>query len=414
MSPVPAADPNAWGGRYTSHLDYVTGWYVKAVNYFGSLNARWAFVSTNSICQGEPVADLWPTILDAGWRCRFAHRSFRWETEAPEGAAVHVSIVGFDRLKNPEPVLWTYPEGGVGEGTELLVPNINPYLRPGPNVLVRKRPKPLSQLPAIMFGNMPRDGGCLIVEPDQYNLVRADPIARKFLRKYVGGMEMLYDKPRWCLWLSESTPDEREASPILKERIECTRKSRLASPAKETQAMASTAHLFAQRTQEPGNFLAIPHVTSEHRKYFTVREYPDGVISSNLIYTAPDPDCFAMGVLSSSMFITWMRTIGGRLEARLRFSKEFTYNTFPLPPLKESERREIGNAARHLAAARALFPDLCLADLYSPGAMPEEVSDAHDRIDAIIDRCFECSDPTDVQREEILFAKYQSLVAKAV
>ena len=174
--------------------------------------------------------------------------------------------------------------------------------------------------------------------------------------------------------------------------------------------MASTSHLFAQPTQAPGDFLAIPHVTSEHREYFTVREYPDGVIASNLIYTAPDPDGFAMGVLSSSMFITWMRAIGGRLEARLRFSKQFTYNTFPLPRVSDSARKEIARAARELGAARALFPDLCLADLYRPGAIPADVLQKHKRIDELVDAAFGRETPSSVVREETLLATYQKLI----
>lgn len=183
----------AWGGRKTSHLDYVTGWYAKAVDYLRSHTARWAFVSTNSISQGEPVADLWPKILDAGWRCRFAHRSFRWDSDAPGKAAVHVSILGFDRSRSSRPRLWTYPESGVGDPSIHDVPTISPYLSPGPNVLVRSRSTPLSKdLPTASFGNMARDGGALLVEPDEVEEVRDDPIAARYLRRFIGANELLY------------------------------------------------------------------------------------------------------------------------------------------------------------------------------------------------------------------------------
>ncbi len=404
----------AWGGRFTAHLDYVTGWYAKALDYYGKHSGRWAFVSTNSICQGEPVADLWPSLLQAGWRCRFAHRSFKWVTEAPGGAGVHVSIVGFDRARTPRPVLWTYPEGGVGEPTRTEVPNINPYLGIGPNVIVTKRSTPLApDLPEVMFGNMPRDGGNLVVESDDYDAVKHDAVAARYLRRFVGGDELIKNKQRWCLWLEDLDPSDLSRSTILKQRVEATRQFRLASKAESTRNMARTAHLFAQRTQPPGEFLAIPNVVSEHRRYFTVSDFPDGIIASNLIYTAPDPDGLVFGILSSSMFIAWMRAIGGRLESRLRFSKNFTYNTFPLPEVNVRQRQAIIAAAEGIVAARESCAGWSLAKLYDPVAMPDDLVKAHDALDEAIDKLFGRGDmSTESGRQKILFQRYAALTGQ--
>lgn len=295
-----------WGRLYNVNLDYVTCWYKRALEYFGSMPGRWAFVSTNSICQGEPVAHLWQPILDAGWRCRFAHRSFRWDTEAPGRAAVHVSIVGFDRAKtSPTPQLWRYPESGVGEPNLDEATRINPYLVDGPNVLVRRRSTPLNpQLPHALFGSMPNDGGHLIVEPDQHATFAADPVAAAYLRPLVGARELLHGNPRWCLWLKDLDPDDLKRSPLLRGRIEAVKSVRLASKNPDTVAAAETPHLFWHDAQPTSRYLCIPSSVSQTRRYVTAAYFEPDVISSNANQVATDPDGFAFGVVSSTMFIT--------------------------------------------------------------------------------------------------------------
>jgi len=405
---------HAWGGQFTSHLDYVTGWFAKALNFYGTdIHGRWAFVATNSICQGEPVADLWPPLLEKGWRCRFAHRSFRWTTEAVTGqAAVHVSIVGFDRNRtNPTPQLWTYPEGGNGAPTLLTPGNISPYLGVGPNVIVTNRSTPLApNLPTIMFGNMARDGGKLIITTDDYDDAMSDPIARKYVRRFIGTDEMLYGKDRWCLWLVDATTDDMTRSPFLRDRIEATRNNRLASKAASTRNMAKTAHLFAQRTQPPGDVLAVPKLVSEHRRYFTVEHLSDGIIVSDLLFAAPDPDALTFAILSSSMFIAWMRAVGGRLESRLRFSKLFTYNNFPLQLLTDTQQEDLISAGQNVMHTRSSHPDMTLAQLYDPSAMPTDLVDAHDTLDHAMDSAFDIpANPTTEERQTWLFERYTQM-----
>jgi hypothetical protein len=402
-----------WGRQYNINLDYVTCWYLKAVRYFGSATGRWAFVSTNSVCQGEPVATLWTPILDAGWRCRFAHRSFQWESEAPGKATVTVSIVGFDRAKTlPKPELWTYAEGGQGEARGREVTRINPYLVEGPNLLVHKRTTPLNRLlPEPAFGSMPNDGGHLLVEPDDYAQVVADPYAVKYLRRFLGAKELLHNRERWCLWMVELDPADVRRSPILRERIEGTRLHRANSKSETTSTKNHPPHLFGQIAQPSTPYLAVPAHVSEHREYFAAAVCPPEVICGNANFLIPDPDGFTLGVVSSAMFIAWMKAIGGRLESRLRFSKTFTYNTFPLPEVSEKNRAAIVDAAREITEAREAHAGASLADLYNPGTTPSDVLNAHHAADRAVDFAFgsRTAIAGTEDRLKILFRSYAKL-----
>ncbi|MHC6215545.1 class I SAM-dependent DNA methyltransferase [Rhodococcus ruber] len=402
----------AWGGRLTGHLDMVTGWFAKAMDYYGHHAGRWGFVATNSICQGEPAAELWEPIIERGWRCRFAHRSFQWESEASGAAVVHVSIVGFDRAKNPKPRLWVYPAGGQGEPAEYSVPNINPYLSEGPNVLVfKKMDGPFDpRLPQVVFGNMARDNGFLIVEPEAYDRVSNDPVARKYLRRFIGAEELLHNKDRWCLWMTDLDPLDVERSAIIHERVEGVRRARLDSKAPSTRKMAQTPHLFAQRTQPEGEFLAIPKTVSEHRPYLPVARFSSQVKASDATFTAADPEGYAFGVLSSAMFMSWMKAVGGRLKSDLRFSKTFTYNTFPMRETSPRIRKLIIDAASEVEAARARYSEISLANLYTPRLMPSALARAHDELDKAVDTAFGVSNiSTESERQKILFRSYAEL-----
>ena len=302
-----------WGTRYNINLDYVTCWYLRAVQYFGGHAGRWAFVSTNSTCQGEPVATLWRPILDAGWRCRFAHRSFSWDSEAEGKAAVHVSIVGFDRNKStPKPMLWRYPEGGQGHGNATAVTRINPYLIDGPNILVEKRTDPLSsQMPKASFGSMPNDGGNLLVEVDEYAEVAADPIASKYLRRFVGAKELVHNRKRWCLWLVDVNQTDIAKSKILRQRVDAVRLHRSSSASPTTSTRNHPPHLFGQLAQPKTSYLAIPRHVSEHRRFYPAARYEADVICGDANFLIPDPDGFALAIVSSSMFMVWQKAIGG-------------------------------------------------------------------------------------------------------
>ena len=403
-----------WGSRYNGYLDYVTCWYAKTIDYYGKHSGRWAFVSTNSICQGEPVEFLWRPILDAGWRCRFAHRSFQWVTEATGGAAVHVSIIGFDKLTNPKPILWTYPAGGKGKGTPQQVQNINPYLVDAPNILVSNRTSPASDvLPAVIYGSKPTDGGNLLVSSAEYTSVVADPIATGYLRRYVGAKELIHNKMRWCLWLTDAPNSDLTKSQVLRERVSAVEKMRSESSDRATNKAASWPERFQYIRQPDTDYLAIPAHVSELRRYFTAARYSPEVICGNANFLAPDPDGFLLGILSSSMFIAWMRAIGGRIKSDLRFSNTFTYNTFPLPEVAARQRQAIVDAAAGIIAARRVHGSTALAELYDPVAMPENLIAAHNALDEVVDKLFGRADmSTESGRQKILFQRYTTLTGQ--
>ena len=403
-----------WGSRYNGYLDYVSCWYAKVIDYYGSARGRWAFVSTNSICQGEPVEFLWRPILAAGWRCRFAHRSFQWVTEAPGGAAVHVSIVGFDKATTPKPVLWVYPEGGKGDGTATKATRINPYLIDAPNVLVANRAKPLSPvLPVITYGSKPTDGGKLLVSGAEVETIRADPIAAKYLREFIGARELLHGSPRWCLWLVNVSEDEVEKSAFLSARIAAVKQLRAGSSDAATNRAAAWPHKFQYVRQLQGSYLAIPAHVGEHRRYFTTARCDPDVVCGNANFMVEDPEGFALGILSSSMFIAWMRAIGGRLKSDLRFSNTFTYNTFPLPMLNTRQKKQVVEAASRIIKAREAHPGLSLADLYDPQRMPTNVVDAHDELDQVVDRMFGVLSVGGLEaRQRALFRYYAKLTGQ--
>ena len=403
-----------WGKELDSNFDLVTAWYRKTLDYYGDLAGRWGFVSTNSICQGEGAAPLWSAILKAGWRCRFAHRSFEWGSEAPKKAAVHVSIVGFDRRPTPRQVLWTHEPGGKGTPVRAEVARINPYLLDAPDVLVWDRPTPLSpDLLPVTFGSMANDDGHLLVGPSERAEVEADVVARQFLRPFIGARELVRGTKRWCLWLGGASSADIAASPLLKVRIEAVRKNREASDRAATRKLASVARLFGEIRQPTTTYLGIPRHVADARPYFTVARFGPDVICGDANFLVADADGFAFSVLSSSMFIAWMRAVGGRIKSDPRFSG-FTYNTFPLPPLSPSSRKAVIAAGETLLSVRALHPGLALADMYDPLAMPVDVLKAHRALDGAVDKAFgtKAKLETMIDRQRFLLRTYARLTGQ--
>ena len=402
-----------WGTRYHGTLDYVTGWHAKALDYYKSTTGRWAFVTTSSITQGEVVAPLFAAILNEGWRIAFAHRTFRWTSEATGAAAVHCVIIGFTKAEG-QARLFDYATPDSPPAELPAVSNITPYLTDGPTVIVHPATRPLNpQLGEVAYGNKPTDDGCLIVEPDDYAHVMADPIAARYVRPYIGARELLHDGDRHCLWLTDATPADLRNSPVLRERVEGVRAFRARSKAASTRAAATTAHLFRQIAQPDTPYLCIPAHVSEGRPFFLAARFDSDVITSNANFLAPDEDGFMFAVISSTMFITWQRTVGGRLESRLRFNKLLTWNTFPLPHTSEADRTAIIHAGAGLLDARHLQPDMALADLYPPAGMSGELLDAHRELDRRVDRLFgiRAERPTNLQRQDVLFTSYEELTA---
>jgi hypothetical protein len=402
---------SAWGARYHGTLDYVTGWHAKALSYFKGKKGRWAFVTTNSITQGEVVAPLFEVILDDGWHIDFAHRTFPWTSEAAGAAAVHCVIIGFTR-DDGDRRLFDYPDPAGPPVERDGVANITPYLTDGETVIVRPSTRPLNlQLGEVAYGNKPTDGGWLVVEPDDYADVVADDVAAKYVRRYVGARELLHDGVRHCLWLLNAPASDIRSSKVLRTRVKGVREFREDSKAASTREAAATPHLFRQISQPKSSYLCIPQHVSETREYFTASRFAADVISSNANFLTPDEDGFTFSIVSSAMFIAWQRAVGGRIKSDLRFNKLLVWNTFPLPPITDAQRSSIIDAGRQVVDARALNPQTSLADQYAPGSLTPELREAHEVLDRRVDALFDLplEGCTELQRQTALFDGYRKL-----
>lgn len=296
----------------------------------------------------------------------------------------------------------------------MRVSRLNAYLTDSPNVLVEQRRSRLSsQLSTVSFGSRPNDGGHFVVGPEQYESVAADPIARKYLRRFIGSKELLHNVDRWCLWLVDASETELTRSPVLRERVEGCRQHRLTSKRPATREWAQWPSLFDFNSQPTKPYLCIPGVVSEHRPFFIASRFEPDVIASNAVFTTVDPDGFQFAIVSSSMFLTWQLTIGGRLESRPRFSNTIVWNNLPLPTVDTGLRLRIIAAGRDVEGARAQRPDRSLAQHYVANAMTPELIEAHANLDVLVDRAFGATTPcgTERERQQVLFARYDELSA---
>ncbi|MFI8833295.1 DNA methyltransferase [Streptomyces afghaniensis] len=404
-----------WGAAYARWLDYVTGWYRLAADYVTKGSARAAFVSTNSVTQGEQVARVWRTMLDKGIHIDFAHRTFAWTSEAKGKAIVHVVIVGFSANERAtRRIIFDYPDIK-GEPKVERATHINPYLLDAPDVLVESSTTPMSSsLPPVQYGNKPSDGGHLIVE--EGDLPPTGDPAHSYIRPYIGAHELIRGERRYCIWMEAPDPETLGNSVWLRTRLEAVRKFRLESSAADTKKMASRPWRFFRTPQPAVPYIAIPRHVSQAREWFTVAYEEPNVIASDALFTAEDPEGFLFPILSSAMFMSWLRTIGGKIKSDLRFSGPMVYNSFPLPALNAKQREEIIDAGKELLAARSNHPSSSLALLYDPLSTPEDVLKAHRSVDRAVDRVFSPrARPTTVtDRMNILFPAYEAMLGRLV
>ena len=402
-----------WGKDYAGYLDYVTGWYKKAADYLdGHPGGKFAFVSTNSIAQGQPVPALFRPLFNAGWHISFAHQSFQWASEAPGMAHVHCVIIGFEKGSQSLRKLFTYADIKA-EPEEHLVKNINPYLVAAPDLFVDKRMKPLADLPEVRFGSKPTDGGFLIVEPEDYDSVMADPIAAKYVRPFRMGRELIHGKDRWCLWLVDATPEELQVSQVLRERVDAVREFRLKSKKAPTRRKAETPHLFDENHQPEAGYVGVPRVFSERRQWATVAYLDASVIAGDKVYTVSDSDGFAFAIISSLMFMTWQKMIGGRLESRPNFSNTVVWNNLPLPRVSAHDRERIAEAGRNLSKARLVTGETSLAAMYEQTPLNEALLEAHESLDQVVDEAFGgCNQMTQEEREILLINLYLDMTGQ--
>ncbi len=395
-------------------LDWVSAWYRKAADYMmENPEIKAAFVSTNSITQGEQVGILWPDLLKRGVKIHFAHRAFQWSNEARGKAAVHCVIIGFALHDAENKQIFDY-ETPQSEPHGTRVENINPYLVNTADVLIKKRRIPICKAPEIHFGNQPIDGGHLILnEEEKDKLLSESPKAIGFLRKFVGSEEFINGIERWCLWLKDAEPDELRQIPLVRRKIEQVKKFRLSSKREATRELAEKPGIFAFISHPDSDYLLIPSVSSERRTYIPMGFMPPQVIASNLCLIIPGATRYHFGVLSSAMHMAWTRTVCGRLEVSYRYSAGIVYNNFPWPlTATDKQKQAIENAAQAVLEARGRFPRASLADLYDPLTMPALLVDAHHQLDAAVDAAYAKRKFTgDSDRVALLFELYQQIAS---
>ena len=394
-------------------LDYVTGWYIKAAKYIQGTQIKAAFVSTNSIVQGEQTSILWGQMLNKyGIKIHFAHRTFKWSNEAKGNAAVYCVIIGFANFDTSTKRISDY-EDIKGEAHEIKAKNINPYLIDAKDILIEKKSNPICNVPKMSFGNMPLDGGHLLLSDEEKNeFLINEPNSRKFIYPLISAQEFLNGKKRWCLWLIDAEPNELKQLPEVLKRIKLVRNFRLNSIAPSTQKFAETPSLFRDRNR-PETFIVVPRVSSENRKLIPMGFFDKNSIVSDTCMSIPNGTIYHFGVLMSAMHMSWVKTTCGRLESRYRYSKDIVYNNYPWPENPtEKQMKLIEEKAQTVLDVRASFPNSSLADLYNPLTMPAELVKAHNELNKSVDAAYSRQIfSTEAKRMEFLFELYEKYTA---
>lgn len=398
----------------TGVLDYVTAWYLKAAQYIQNTNIKVAFVSTNSIAQGEQVGILW-TILFNHYKIKihFAHQTFSWSNEAKGKAAVHCVIVGFANYDTNNKSIFEY-EDIKGEPHEIKAKNINPYLVEGKDITVENRKSPISNVPEIIYGSFALDdGNYTLSEEERSQIISENSNSEKLIRPFIGGRELLHSEKRYCLWLAEAEPSDIKNNSKIRERVEAVRKWRSNSDRANTKKLAETPTLFAEVRQPKTNYLAFPTLSSENRKYIPIAFLEPSIIASNQIYVLPNSNQFHFGILTSMMHMAWIKSVCGRLESRYRYSASIVYNNYPWPEnANEKQIKAIEEKAKKVLDARAEFPNRSLAELYDPLSMPPALVKAHNELDKAVDLAYRPQPFTsEAKRMEFLFELYEKYTA---
>lgn len=393
------------GHEEYKNSDYVCCWFIKAAQFIASKNAKYAFVATNSICQGEQIAYLWPRVFQLGLEIDFAYTSFKWSNFAKNNAGVTCVIVGVRNTKDKAKLLF-------GADSYKIVKNINPYLIEGKDVFVRRTSDVLSKFPPMVIGCMARDGGSLILKPDERDaIVHQYPQSKPLFRPLYGTQEFIGGNPRQCLWIEDNQLELARSIPPIKARIEACYDFRVKSKAKTTNGYAKIAHKFAQRVQIKGGSIIVPATSSERREYVPIGYLGANVIITNLANVIYKQDPVLFGIIASKLHILWVRTVGGQLETRLRYSAEICYNTFPFPDVNEKKRLAVAEKAMAVVAIREAYPELSIEDLYDPDTMPADLKQAHHELDVVVEQCYQIKPfYSDTERLECLFKLYEKMV----
>lgn len=384
-------------------LDYISCWFVKGARYIEDSRSLFAFVSTNSICQGEQVSALWPYLYNYNVHIDFCHTSFRWENNAKNNAGVTCVIVGLASLTNRKRRLYA-------NGRVVFADNINCYLLAAPNIVVRHRSTPLSNLPQMVKGSQPTDAGFLQMEESEKNeLLEKYPSLENYIKHYMGAEDLINGKIRYCLWLKNCDNNVLEL-PEIKERINKVRQSRLASKKAATRNWADRPHLFTEDRQPNCDYIILPVVSSEKRIYVPTDYVSKDIIANTNTQMIPTDDTCTFGIVNSLIHNIWMKAVCGRLEMRYAYSASIVYNTFPFPKISDAKRQEIEEAATEVLLTREDYPGKTLAELYDPEKMPHDLKAAHEHLDDIVESCYPGYPfPSDEARLECLFKMYEKM-----
>ncbi len=396
-------------------LDYVTAWYIKAAKYIQDTNTKVAFVSTNSICQGEQTSILWGQMMNKyKIKIHFAHRTFKWSNEAKGNAAVYCVIIGFANFDTTNKSIFEY-EDIKGEAHELKAKNINPYLVDAKDIFITKRNKPICKVPEISRGNMANDDGNLVFFSiqEKNEFVKLEPKAEKYIMKYMGSDDFINNKERFCLWLKDISPTDLKSLPEILKRVEKVKIHRSKSTREATRKFAEYPNIFTEIRQPTTNFLIIPSVSSERRKYIPIGyKTPETIINSDVSFI-PNISLFHFGILTSIMHIAWVKYTCGRLKSDYRYSNTIVYNNYPWPENPtEKQIKAIETAAQKVLDARLEFPNSSLADLYDPLTMPPTLTKAHNDLDKAVDLAYRAQAFTsEANRMVFLFELYEKYTA---
>jgi len=385
-------------------IDYVACWFKKAALFIQNTGISCAFVSTNSIAQGEQVAALWEELMTClNIKINFAYQTFKWSNEAKGKAAVYCVIVGFSTQDRTAKRLYYFDE--FGELQSSNVGNINGYLHDATNVFITVRSKPLCDAPLMKNGNVPLDGDALKIEDADY----PDFENCRYVKKLIGGRELLHNEKRYVLWLVGVNPSEIQKMPNVMQRIEMCRQARLKAKDAGTRQLADSP-MFFRDTNNPATYIALPMVSSERRKYIPMAYLDGGVIPTNQVQTIPEATLYHFGILTSNVHMSWVRAVCGRLKSDYRYSKDIVYNNFPWPDADDEQKTAIEKLAQSVLDARAIYPESSLADLYDPLTMPPELLKAHKELDRAVMKLYGFNkDTTEAGIVAALMERYQTL-----
>jgi len=400
-------------GKGRSVLDYVTCWYAKACDYTHDRQIDFAFVSTNSITQGEQPGELWPLLRSRSrHQIRFAYRTFSWKSDARSPAHVHVVVVGLSESPTAKKLLYETDERD--NTSRLQIGNINAYLVNADDVLLTNRRRPICDVERFVFGNMPNDGGhLLLTDEEREQMVRKNPQVEKYVRRFLSAREYFRGIPRYCLWLEKASPNEIRSIPALRDRVAQVKAYREKSRRPATRRLASVPALFGEIRQPASNFVLMPRHSSENRQYIPVSFFDAGCIVADSCLAMANAALYEFGVISSALHMAWVRHVAGRIKSDYRYSATLVYNNFPWPAdVTDTKRAAVEKAARAVLDARDAHPDASLADLYDRLAMPANLTKAHATLDRAVDRCYRSHPfPSERNRAEHLFKLHQNLTA---